>query len=78
MTGEPTYIELGVRDAGAARTFYGALLDWKPDGSSGPGQVATPTLNIGIHDGDPSVLFEVFFAVTIQRSWKNCLRTSEI
>lgn len=64
MTGEPTYIELGVRDADAARTFYGALLGWKPQGTSGPGQVATPTLNIGIHDGDPSAVFEVFFAVT--------------
>lgn len=53
MTAEPTYIELGVTDADAARTFYGALLGWHPSGSSGPGQVDTPTLSVGIHDQDP-------------------------
>lgn len=63
MTGEPTYIELGVTDADAARTFYGALLGWQPTGSSGPGQVDTPTLSVGIHDQDPKAWFEVFFAV---------------
>lgn len=64
MTGEPTYIELGVTDADAARAFYGALLGWSPSGDSGPGQVDTPTLSIGIHDHDPTAWFEVFFAVT--------------
>lgn len=63
MTGEPTYIELGVTDADAARTFYGALLGWHPSGSSGPGQVDTPALSVGIHDQDPKAWFEVFFAV---------------
>lgn len=63
MTGEPTYIELGVTDADAARAFYGALLGWRPSGSSGPGQVDTPTLSVGIHDQDPKPGFEVFFAV---------------
>ncbi len=63
MSGEPTYIELGVRDADAARTFYGALLGWTPAGAHGPGQVDTATLDIGIHDGDPAASFEVFFAV---------------
>lgn len=63
MSGEPTYIELGVRDADAARQFYGALLGWTPSGQSGSGQVSTTSLDIGIHDGDGSSLFEVFFAV---------------
>ena len=63
MTGEPSWIELGVRDADAARAFYGALLGWTPSGTTGPGQVTTSTLDIGIHDGDPSGLFEVFFTV---------------
>ncbi len=63
MTGEPTYIELGVTNAAAARTFYGALLGWQLSGSSGPGQVDTPTLSVGIHDRDPKAWFEVFFAV---------------
>ncbi len=64
MTGEPTYIELGVTDADAARTFYGGLLGWNATGDSGPGQVDTPTLSIGIHDHDPKTWFEVFFAVS--------------
>jgi uncharacterized protein len=63
MIGEPSYIELGVRDADAARSFYGALLGWTATGSGGPGQVSTSTLDIGLHDGDESALFEVFFAV---------------
>jgi predicted enzyme related to lactoylglutathione lyase len=63
MTGEPTHIELGVTDADAARAFYGALLGWKPSGRSGPGQVNTSSLSIGIHDQDPKSWFEPFFAV---------------
>lgn len=63
MTGEPSYLELGVPDAAAARTFYGGLLGWQPSGDTGPGQVETPTLSIGIHERDPKAWFEVFFAV---------------
>lgn len=63
MTGEPTYVELGVRDADAARAFYGALLGWSLGPGTGPTQVDTPTLSIGIHDGDAENHFEVFFAV---------------
>lgn len=60
MTGEPTYLELGVRDAEAATSFYGRLFGWVP---AGPGQVDTATLSIGIHGGDDASHFEVFFAV---------------
>jgi hypothetical protein len=60
MSGEPTYVELGVPDPVAARAFYGGLFGWEP---KGPGQVETSTLSIGIHGGDPSAHFEVFFAV---------------
>jgi len=63
MSGEASYIELGVRDADAARAFYGRLLGWQASGGSGPGQVDLPTLPIGIHDGDDSAIFEVFFSV---------------
>lgn len=63
MAGEPSYIELGVRDADAARAFYGALLGWTATGPAGPGQVDTATLDIGIHDNDDAALLEVFFAV---------------
>jgi predicted enzyme related to lactoylglutathione lyase len=60
MTGEPSYIELGVRDDRAAKAFYGRLFGWEP---AGPGQIDTATLSIGIHGGDDAAYFEVFFAV---------------
>lgn len=63
MSGEPSYVELGVPDADKARAFYGQLLGWAATGSAGPGQVETPGLSIGIHDADPLAAFEVFFAV---------------
>src|SRR5690349_19598047 len=63
MQGDPTYIELGVRDAGAARSFYGELFGWTASGETGAGQVHTSNLDIGLHDGDDAAHFEVFFAV---------------
>lgn len=63
MTGQPTYVELGVPDADAARAFYGALLGWQPSGTSGPGNVQTPTLPVGIHSDDPGAEMLIFFAV---------------
>ena len=61
--GSPSYLELCVRDADAARRFYGGLLGWHPSGTNGPGAVETGSLGVGIHDGDDSAIFEVFFAV---------------
>ena len=63
MTGEPSYIELGVPDAARAVAFYGAVLGWAVDPSAGMTQIETPTLSIGIHAGDPGAHFEVLFAV---------------
>ena len=63
MAGEPSYIELGVPDVAAARTFYRGLLGWKVSGRSGAGSVNTATLDIGIHDEDYERHFQVFFAV---------------
>jgi predicted enzyme related to lactoylglutathione lyase len=63
MSGEPTHIELGVKDAHRARLFYRRLLGWEPSGSEGGGAVATPTLGVGIHGEDELSHFEVFFAV---------------
>ena len=63
MTGEPSYIELGVPDAARAVAFYGAVLGWAVDPSAGMTQIETPTLSIGIHAGDPDAHFEVLFAV---------------
>lgn len=63
MTGQPSYIELGVPDADRARAFYGPLLGWKPSGDSGPGNTDTTSLQIGLHSGDPQAEMLVFFAV---------------
>jgi uncharacterized protein len=63
MTGEPSYIELGVPDAERAVTFYGAVLGWTVDPSAGMTQIDTPSLSIGVHGGDPGAHFEVLFAV---------------
>jgi predicted enzyme related to lactoylglutathione lyase len=60
VPGEPTYLELGVRDAQAAKSFYGSLFGWT---FAGPGQVDTATLSVGLHGGDDAGHFEVFFAV---------------
>ena len=74
MTGEPSYIELGVPDADAATAFYGGLLGWVP---TGPGQVDTGTLSIGIHGNDRESHFEVFFAVDdLDRSMDQLLALS--
>ena len=63
MTGEPSYVELGVPDADRARAFYGALLGWQVSGESGPGHVETPTLHIGLHADDPAAELLLFLAV---------------
>jgi uncharacterized protein len=62
MTGQPSYVELGVPDVDAAYRFYGSLLGWTPPAGPG-GQVDTETLSIGIHGHDAEKHFEVFFAV---------------
>jgi predicted enzyme related to lactoylglutathione lyase len=63
MPGEPSYVELGVPDVDAARRLYGSLLGWAPSQVGTGGEVATLTLPIGIHGGDPEAHFELFFTV---------------
>jgi predicted enzyme related to lactoylglutathione lyase len=63
MTGEPSYLELGVPDAGAARAFFSELLGWQATDVGTGASVQTSTLGIGIHGSDPEAHFEVFFAV---------------
>lgn len=63
MTGEPSYLELGVPDVDRAIAFYGAVLGWAVDPAAGMNEIRTPTLNVGIHGGDPAAHFEVLFRV---------------
>jgi len=44
MSGEPSYLELGVPDVGAAGAFYGPLLGWEPQAMGGGASVSTSTL----------------------------------
>jgi len=66
MTGEPSWFEIGVRDAERGRAFYGALLGWRFEpvpGSDFP-MIVTPTVAGGLHGGDPGATAMTFFAVS--------------
>jgi predicted enzyme related to lactoylglutathione lyase len=63
MPGEPSHLELGVPDVGAARAFFASLLGWESSDMGSGGWVNTPTVNIGMHGDDPEAHFEVFFSV---------------
>lgn len=63
MSGEPSYVELGVPDVEVAKAFYPALLAWSVTDMDGGGSVQTDTLGIGLHGQDDDRHFEVFFAV---------------
>lgn len=66
MTGEISFVELGVTDPDRARTFYGALLGWSFGPGSGEGggyEVRTPNVPGGIHGGDTGAGPYVFFRV---------------
>jgi len=63
MSGEPSYIELGVTDVAAAKEFYGSLLGWTVSDVPGGASVSTDSIDIGIHGGDSASHFEVFFVV---------------
>jgi predicted enzyme related to lactoylglutathione lyase len=65
MAGEPSFFELGVRDAERGRAFYEALFGWRmepvPPGSGFA--ITTATTPGGIHGGDPEASPLVFFRV---------------
>ncbi|UQX86898.1 VOC family protein [Jatrophihabitans telluris] len=63
MTGDPSYVELGVDDVAKATHFYSQLFGWEPQHMSDGASVHTGSLGIGIHGKDSENHFEVFFAV---------------
>jgi predicted enzyme related to lactoylglutathione lyase len=65
MTGEVSFIEIGVDDVEKARAFYAELLGWKfePYGERGGYTIETPSVPGGIHGGDPGASPYVFFRV---------------
>jgi hypothetical protein len=65
MSGELTFVELGVEDVERGRRFYEGLFGWSFDqGPSGEGYViAMPNVGGGIHGKDPGAAPYVFFSV---------------
>jgi uncharacterized protein len=65
MTGELTFVEIGVVDTARARAFYSELFGWRLEpGPSGNGyRISTPTIPGGMHGDDeeagPLVYFDV-------------------
>src|ERR1700694_4111730 len=62
---EVSYIEIGVSDASKSRAFLEQMFGWKfhPFGRSDEGWFQTPSLKAGIHGGDPTWGFLVYFGV---------------
>ncbi len=67
MAGEVSFFELGVRDPGPARTFYGALFGWEmrpgPSGEAHGFQIDAGNMRGGLHGGDEAAGPYLFFKV---------------
>jgi predicted enzyme related to lactoylglutathione lyase len=51
MPGEPSHFEVGVRDAGQAKAFYGELLGWSFETTMGENAwIETSGVRGGLHD----------------------------
>ncbi len=65
MTGEPSHIEIGAPDPGAAGNFFTQLFGWSfhAMGDGGEGWFETPTLRAGIHRERETSRIDVYFRV---------------
>jgi uncharacterized protein len=67
MAGEVSFFELGVKDSGRAREFYGDLFGWKmkagPAGEAHGFQIETGNIRGGLHGGEEGAGPYVFFRV---------------
>lgn len=65
MSGELSFVELGVEDAGRGRAFYSSLFGWAFEpGPGGEGFVITSLVTAaGIHGGDKAAAPYIFFRV---------------
>jgi predicted enzyme related to lactoylglutathione lyase len=62
MSGEPSFVELGVEDVERARVFYGSLFDWDLAPYGTGLTIQTPTVPGGLHGGDRGAGPSVYFA----------------
>jgi predicted enzyme related to lactoylglutathione lyase len=62
---EVSYIEIGVSDTSRSKAFLEEMFGWKfhPFGEGLEGWFQTPSIKAGIHGGDPSWGFFVYFGV---------------
>jgi predicted enzyme related to lactoylglutathione lyase len=63
MAGEPSWFEIGVKDADRARTFYGELFGWTFEDTGQGAVIRTPGLPGGLHGGDEGAVPYLFFSV---------------
>ena len=64
MAGEPSHFEVGVQDAGRAKAFYGGLLGWSFETTTGENAwIETSGLRGGLHDADTASNIVLYFSV---------------
>ena len=64
MPGSPSHFEIGVPDARRAKTFYGELLGWSFDATTGDNAwIETDAVRGGLHDNDDAANIVVYFRV---------------
>jgi predicted enzyme related to lactoylglutathione lyase len=65
MSSPPTFFELGVEDAGRARTFYTGVFGWTMEPGPGGNGFVIDTGGVpgGLHPGDPGATPYLFFGV---------------
>jgi len=64
MAGEPSHFEVGVQDAGRAKAFYGAVLGWSFETTTGENAwIETSGVRGGLHDADAASSIVLYFSV---------------
>jgi uncharacterized protein len=64
MTGGPSHFEVGVKDAARAKAFYGELLGWSFETTSGENAwIETSGLRGGLHGEDAASNIVLYFKV---------------
>jgi uncharacterized protein len=64
MAGEPSHFELGVKDAARAKAFYGELLGWSFETTTGENAwIHTEGVRGGLHGDDDASNIVVYFNV---------------
>ena len=77
MAGEPSHFEVGVQDAGRAKAFYGAVLGWSFETTTGENVwIETSGVRGGLHDADAASNIVLYFSVPGYRGrCSTCART---